>query len=72
MSGSGKHSEKWKIIKQLWSLKMKIIQNPENWMTNHSYRLKAPWKRSEGEAKGRRKRQEKNQVSGNNRCGGTD
>lgn len=33
---------------------MKIIQNPENWMTNHSYGLKAPWKRSEGEAKGRR------------------
>lgn len=34
---------------------MKIIPNPENWMANHSYGLKAPWKRSEGEAKGRRR-----------------
>lgn len=32
-------------------------------MTNHSYGQKAQWKRSEGEAKGRGKRQEKNQVS---------
>lgn len=51
-----KHSEKGKVMKQLWSLKMKIIQSPENGMTNQSHGLKAPWKRSEGEARGRRDR----------------
>lgn len=41
-------------------------------MTNHSSKLKAQRKSSEVEAKGRRKRKEKNQVSGYNRCSGTN